>query len=226
MASLIPISVEISDYLNFLNDNIYLLKHKCSLKLYMLIRKAKINARKNGKTAFVMRIEGSTKVFKNQYETGRFTITLLLSEFLDYEKDDAEQIVNFLGFTLKEISDWIPVNATYDTDIIFGQSLNTNVNKVYFDVNGDIKCYENNGKIKCYIKSNLKDNLTVISDNKVIGIHKRIKDLQYFNGYPVYWKSETIDGNSYYTRPSCGLVSGTYLTLLDLYFKYLKCSFL
>ena len=217
MVSLIPIVSKFAEHLNFLNDNIYLLKHSCCLELYTLICKAKINARKNGKVALAMRVEGSTKIYNNNYETGRFTITVLLSEFLDYNKTDAEAILKLLNFNMKEVSKWIPENASYNTDIIFGRSLK--VNKIYFDVNGDITCYETGGKIKKYVL-NESGNLIVISNNKVIGSHQRVSDFKYFNGYPVYWESTMEDGKAYYTRPSSGLLYNSTLTLLDLYFKF------
>ena len=203
------------------NDEIYLYKHCCDLKLYRLVLQAKENLRNSGKPALAMRVEGSIKTFKSKSKSinGRYTITVLLSEFLNYHISDVKEILNCLGFTLNDLSKFIPNDADYNTDVIFGRD--NQVGKIYFDNGKNIVCYESTKKTKSYQIISTDPLIFKVTNSETkrhIGTHRFVKERIEYNGFTVYWIARDKNNRfkTYYTRPGFAFL----LFIMDLYYAY------
>jgi hypothetical protein len=179
----------------------------CDDTLYNLIKRTPI------------RLECS---IKNETD-GRYTITLLLSEWHSMNKSEQDNILHYLHFTREQLNEILTEHSAKinrDTDIIFGVA--PGIGKIYLDFDGSLVCYESTGKVKYYYASEKNPNVLNVSvDNKVIGQHTRVLDKLHYRSYPVFWIGSDMSNQSknlnlpltFYVRPA----SAGYLTnLIDL----------
>ena len=185
----------------------HLRKYHCNPKLYNLVLLAKNTTR--GFTESV-RIETSTKGERQ----GRYIIPILLSEFKRYPHEARENILGYLGFSVKQYEEFINDQLVGpNTDLIVG--VDGKKGKLYLDYGYDnikLKCLESTGKVKYYIKqedpSKDLDVLRVEANGKVAGYHYRMETpKKTADGDYIYWVAKSKDGTkTYYTRPELRLI--------------------
>lgn len=189
----------------------HLKRYNCNPTLYLLVRHAKKTLGNAGEFTEVLRVESSIKWQKGQKTDGRYIIPVLLSEFSKYSEKDKRNILNYLGFTIKQYKRFITdKNIGPGTDLILG--VDGSKGKLYLDYDMDqgiaLKCLESTGKLKYYIKICGGDVLRVESNGNAVGYHYRLKQPS-LNEYGdrVYWIARGTDGSrTYYTRPHLWLV--------------------
>ena len=192
-------------------DKDFLINNNCSLNLYNAIKSHGL---------YATRIEGSIKSTDNL--GGRYTCTMLLSEYTALNYNTQKEIlknVNFTNDRLIEILDIHSNMISNNTDIIFGTS-NSNIGKIYLDFNnGSLVCYESDGKIKYYSGNHKK--LNVYHNGIKVSTHYRIRKNITFNNYPVYWIAKGQDKSiTRYIRPRVSLIA----ELIDAYLVILRFS--
>ena len=185
----------------------YLSDNECDSTLYRLLWETS--------TDLYPRVEGSTKITTSDKghveEEKRYTVTVLLSNWNRFTEEFKNKILELMSFTKEDYNRILSkeqenISKANDTDIIFGWS-SKGINKIYFDYDGSLVCYESTGKIK-YYHCDTPDTIVVkVKGEAIIATHYRNKNPKLkFNGYPVYWvaKGDTdtkVKSKTWYTRP-------------------------
>jgi hypothetical protein len=181
----------------------YLSDNECDSTLYHMLWE---NA-----TGHYPRVEGSTKIINESSKENRYTVTLLIKHWNKFTEESKDKILDLMNFTKEDFNRILSkeqenISKEADTDIIFGWSSN-GINKIYFDYDGSLVCYESKGKIKYYhFDSDNPDTITVTdASGSHIAKHYRNKNIKLkFNGYPVYWVAkgkDKVKSKTWYTRP-------------------------
>jgi hypothetical protein len=194
----------------------YLKSHQCDLTLYNLVKVAKDRARNLNRLAYTCRIEGSTKVYKEgRTESGRYTITVLLSEFMNYTEKDKINIIKYLGFSTNKIVAIIQSKNNLDADIILGHQTEPKpLGKIYFDFNdGNLICYQSDNITKIY-KGDYHSLIVQSEGPSDKAVHIRQEKPMKYKGYTVYWIANQSKYTTYYTRPNTSFLC----ELFDLYY--------
>ena len=182
-----------------MNDLDFLKRFKCTTAFYNYIYQCKVQLAFHSKVEQIQ-VETSVKYKNGQEFTGRYTLPILLDEFLEYTLDQQETIFKAVGFKREDFR--LKLNKGSTSDIIFG--FDGPKGKLYFDhldepTDPHIVCYESTGKRKYYrFQKESTTRLDVTDDTgKRIGIHIRI------NGENnIYWYAIGPDSFTIYYRPS------------------------
>jgi len=154
----------------------------CNPKLLELIYKCKDNLKKSGIFPEPVRIETSIKTFKDgKFSKKRYGVSIYLSEFLKYNKEDVEELLKFLKFEYKDIPYIDNCERIYF-------ALDNNKGKIYVSNTNKMICKENDGRIKYYLLRKDKTNwMDVFSNNskKVDAINVRIENKEEINWYTI-----------------------------------------
>lgn len=108
----------------------------------------------------------------------RYTVTMLLSQYLSFHTDDQNAILLAVGFTKKAFLDILTKNLTLlddnKLDVIFGWE--PSKGKIYLNCsNGYMVSYRTDNTKKFYVPYDETSNILVVySDDMLVGIHKRI----------------------------------------------------
>ena len=182
-----------------MNDLDFLKRFKCTTAFYNYIFECKVQLAFHSKVEQIQ-VETSVKYKNGIPFTGRYTLPILLDEFLEYTLDQQETIFKAVGFKREDFR--LKLNKGSTSDIIFG--FDGPKGKLYFDhldepTDPHIVCYESTGKRKYYrFQKESTTRLDVTDDTgKRIGIHIRI------NGENnIYWYAIGPDSFTVYYRPS------------------------
>jgi len=178
--------------------NDFLKRFKCKTALYEYIYHCKVQLSFHANVE-QFQVEASVKYKNGKSYFGRYTIPILLDEFLEYTLDQQETLFKAVGFQREDFRLKLKKRST--SDIIFGFDGPTG--KLYFDhldepTDPHIVCYESTGKRKYYrFQKGSQTRLDVTDDSGTrIGIHIRI------NGEnDIYWYAIGPDSFTMYFRP-------------------------
>lgn len=155
----------------------------CDPKLLDIIYKCKDNLEKTGQYVEPVRIETSIKTLKNGTEIKkRYGISIPINEFQKYTVEDSTELVEFLGFKLKDIN-------LINNCIRIYFALEGNKGKIYVGNTRELVCKEQGNKIKYYItrkdKPDWMDIFTNSESGKRVAINIRIYEKDKVNWYTV-----------------------------------------
>jgi hypothetical protein len=161
------------------------------------------NARKHLEWSEYPRLECS--------DNDRYTVTMLLSQYLSFPIIEQSKILDTIGFTRDELLDimrkHIELLDDLDLDIIFGWEKTKG--KIYLNcVDGYMVSYRSDKSMKMYIPYLGNDNiLAVYSGEELVGLHKRIGNR---------WIAYNLDGTILhrYWRPLPEFI----MVIFDLFF--------
>jgi len=167
----------------------FLKRFKCDTTFYNYIHQCKLHLslKSNVPQVEQIHIETSVKYKDGVTYMNRYTLPILLDEFLEYTTEEQETIFKAVGFERQNFLLKLKKGTT--TDIIFG--FDGSKGKLYFDyldepIDPHIICYESTGIRKYYRFQKDSTTRLDVTDEKGqrIGIHIRI------NGENnIYWYS-------------------------------------
>jgi hypothetical protein len=205
----------------------FIKSYDCNPKLLEIIYKCKDNLKKSGIFPEPVRIETSIKTFKNgNILKKRYGVSIYLSEFLKYKKEDIKELLNFLNFDFSDIPQIDNCERIYF-------ALDNNKGKIYVSNTMKMICKENDGRIKYYsIRKDKPNWMNVFSNDSVIpdAINVRIENKNEINWYTISKNFKTK-----YYRPYINFEKNvinslndndknTYLFYKHWYYHYCMCS--